>query len=214
MPTIDPTAGTWKRFIVDKNYSIPVPISDVSPQFNQYVEEVAYRTKHRTEQNDMDIAFFAGGFGTEGPSGIWQNILYKESLHRHLSDKKYAHLQKILAFSVADSFYECWKQKYIYWYKRPSMYPNDIKMSMNNPNFPSYPSGHSTISATAYTVLSSLIPEKSAIFKDYAVRAKDSRINAGVHFSFDNENGFALGQKIGNDIINKLELEDIDLIKN
>ena len=111
LPPFAPSAGTWKRFLVEEEYVIPAPPNDIASDYKKYVEEVRSYNKARTQKDAEDIDFFAGGIGTETPAGIWQNIFYEEAKEMNLSNEEYAEMQKILAFSLADSFYECWKQK-------------------------------------------------------------------------------------------------------
>jgi PAP2 superfamily len=86
------------------------------------------------------------------------------------------------------------------------------------PPFPSYVSGHSTFSAAAATVLDSiygtnvtftdpgdptldLTPRHFTGFDQAAQEAGMSRIYGGIHFSFDNTAGLALGTQVGNYVI-------------
>jgi hypothetical protein len=83
------------------------------------------------------------------------------------------------------------------------------------PPFPSYVSGHSTFSAAAAVVLDSiygtnvafidpgdptlnLTPRHYANFDQAAQEAGISRIYGGIHYSFDNTAGLALGTQVGN----------------
>jgi hypothetical protein len=115
----------------------------------------------------------------------------------------------ILAQTLADAFMECWEIKYTYWTKRPDMEDPSIPVAMQNPNFPSYTSGHSTISRAAAEALGVLFPEKREIFIKDAEDARDSRLYAGIHFSYDNNQGFILGQKIGEYIVKKESLTSL-----
>jgi hypothetical protein len=65
------------------------------------------------------------------------------------------------------------------------------------PPFPSYTSGHSTISAAAATVLGSFFPNDAADLAALAEEAKNSRLWAGIHFSLDNEMGALGGGMVG-----------------
>jgi len=65
------------------------------------------------------------------------------------------------------------------------------------PPFPSYTSGHSTISAAAATVLGHLFPADAAGLATMAREAKDSRLWAGIHFPIDNETAATGGRRIG-----------------
>src|SRR5207245_2468798 len=130
------------------------------------------------------INFWGGTPGTDSPSGIWQNQLYKtiksdlpkDSLQ---ADKTYAAIQMDIAQAMSDAFMECWKVKYSYWTARPTMRIPGLQTAMDNPNFPSYISGHSTISKAAADVLSVLVPKYQMQWEAMASEARDSRLSAG-----------------------------------
>ena len=65
------------------------------------------------------------------------------------------------------------------------------------PPFPSYTSGHSTISTAAATVLGYLFPADEAALSERAEEAQRSRLWAGIHFPLDNEMGALGGGMIG-----------------
>jgi hypothetical protein len=202
-----PRAGEWKRWILtDLKYDVPAP-----PVFNsaEDLAELKIVKKAASERDafwNEKIIFWQGIPGTEAPAGIWQNIMFQSVKDTNLDDLSFAKEQKILAQSIADSFLECWKVKFVYWTARPSMRIPGLVTSMPDPPFPSYLSGHSTISRTAAEVLSKLYPEKKDYWLTMADEAKQSRLYAGIHFDVDNQQGAILGQKISADIINTLNL--------
>ncbi len=115
----------------------------------------------------------------------------------------------ILSQTIADAFIEAWKIKYTYWTKRPSMVDTTISTSMPNPSFPSYVSGHATISRAGSEVLSVMFPQYRTVWGDMALQAKNSRLWAGIHFPYDNEVGANLGRQIGEDTAKVLELAPV-----
>jgi hypothetical protein len=121
-----------------------------------------------------------------------------------MTEEEFAYRQMILAQTLSDAFMECWKVKYIYWTKRPDMVNTTIHTAMPNPPFPSYVSGHSTISFAAATVLGYFFPNKKEMYLQNAEEAKNSRLWAGIHFSYDNEEGKKLGRQVGEEVIKTL----------
>lgn len=164
-------------------------------------------TAKRTPAEGQVINFWGGTPGTEQPAGIWQNVMFEQVKSKNISEEEYSKTQSILAQSVADSFMECWKVKYTYWTQRPDMADPTINTFMKDPNFPSYVSGHSTVSRTASDVLGAIFPDKAETFLNDAKAARDSRLYAGIHFDIDNQEGFSLGHQVGKFIINKLSLD-------
>jgi hypothetical protein len=204
-----PTAGSWQRWIVpeDTDFAVPAP-----PEYNSKEDlEQLVIAKDAAMKRDAEwnkkIIFWQGIPGTESPAGIWQNVFYEQVKDARFSDEKYSHDQKLLAQTIADAFLECWKVKYIYWTARPDMRIPGLVTSMPDPAFPSYLSGHSTISAAAATVLGVLVPQKKVYWMTMAEEARDSRLYAGIHFEIDNTNGFALGKKIGTVVLAQLRLQ-------
>lgn len=205
---IEPAAGSWQRWIVrDENFSVPTPPVYGSSEYKEALGVVKNSMNINNTQAKA-INFWGGAPGTEAPAGIWQNRLRTVTQQDGVTDKEYAYIQMVLAQSLADAFMECWKIKYTYWTKRPSMGDPTIDLIwMANPNFPSYVSGHSTISFTAATVLGTLLPQYADIWNRDAEEAKNSRLWSGIHFSHDNEEGKALGKRVGEVIIDKLDLQ-------
>jgi membrane-associated phospholipid phosphatase len=64
------------------------------------------------------------------------------------------------------------------------------------PNHPSYPSGHSCVSAAAATVLKELFPERGAEVDGWVEEAGLSRLYAGIHYRFDITAGADLGRAV------------------
>ena len=75
------------------------------------------------------------------------------------------------------------------------------------PNFPSYISGHSTISAAAAVVLGELFPRDQRFFRQQAEEAAMSRLWAGIHFRHDNDQGLALGRQVGERVVRRMRHE-------
>jgi len=206
-----PNAKDGSRFIIDEGftYTVPPPPEFMSSLYMEELEKVKEASLNRTPEQSEAINFWGGIPGTEAPAGIWQNRLWSVSQKHNLDDHEYAYVQMILAQAIADSFMECWDVKYEYWTKRPDMADPTIQTAMDNPPFPSYVSGHSTNSYTAATVLSHFFPSDADIYMADAEEAKNSRLWAGIHFAYDNDEGAKLGTAIGNYVIEKLSLESV-----
>lgn len=200
-----PRAGEWLRwnFPNDTKFDVPAPIDINSEDFKRQ------KAENIIAQNNYNVLYtnainrWGGTPGTEAPAGIWQNNLWDVIKTKSYTDKEYSKIQTILSTSIADSFIECWKVKYTYWFARPSQIISELKLLpfMDNPNFPGYVSGHSTISATAATILSKYVPEYKDRWISDAIEAKNSRLWARIHFPMDNEEGYKLGVKIGDKIL-------------
>jgi hypothetical protein len=206
-----PQAVKLTPFIIDETFAYQVPPPPVygSAEFKAGLNEVKLAAERRTPEQGALINFWGGVPGTEAPAGIWQNRLRDVTKKYNLTNEEYAYAQMILAQTLADSFRECWRTKFVYQTKRPDMTDPTIPLAMANPPFPSYVSGHSTISFSAATVIAQMFPkEKEVVFSD-ALAAKNSRLHAGIHFPYDNDEGEKLGNAVGEFVIQKLNLHKI-----
>lgn len=210
---LEPRAGEWKRWVVEGDFNTPAPPEFGSEEDQKQIALTYLRSAQRDATWVDKINFWGGVPGTEGPAGIWLNVSYP-IIKAHLVNNSSADQENILAKqqsiltqTLADAFIECWKVKYTYWTARPDMRDKNINTAMADPLFPSYVSGHSTISKAAADVLAKLYPTEQDRFENMAMEARDSRIYAGIHFEIDNEAGFNLGTEVAGQIISKLGLK-------
>jgi membrane-associated phospholipid phosphatase len=115
----------------------------------------------------------------------------------------------VLNTTQADAFIACWSAKYTHWTKRPvtlirSLLDPEYLSLIPSPPFPAYPSGHSTTSGAASTVLAALFPARSRELAAMADEAAISRLYGGIHYRFDNDAGLALGRRIGTVTLRRL----------
>ena len=135
----------------------------------------------------------------------------------------------LVAVSLFDAFIACWDVKYKVNYIRPVTAIQQLMAPswdpvLQTPPFPEYPSGHSVISMASAAVLTSIYGDKFGYtdnvekpygvdnrsytsFYDAASEAAVSRLYGGIHFREAIENGSALGKKIGNYIVQKINLK-------
>jgi PAP2 superfamily len=162
----------------------------------------------------------AGATGT--PPGHWIAIVSQIARKDGLSLAEAAEAYARVGIAVHDAFIECWNTKYVYNLQRPVTYINDNidggwMPYIVTPNFPSYTSGHSTQSGAAASVLTDMFsvkrfkdithidhallpPQKPRTFESFreaAAEAAVSRLHGGIHFRFDNDDGLASGECIG-----------------
>ncbi len=163
------------------------------------------------------------------PAGHWMNIVgiaAKEAKADFPTTvQAYAHT----AIALFDAFISCWDEKFRSNYIRPETAINkylssDWQPYIQTPPFPSYTSGHATISAAAAEVMTSIFGNKLSFtdtsltefgikerpvksFRDAAQEAAMSRLYGGIHYRFDNEVGNASGAKLGEYIVQKLQFK-------
>jgi hypothetical protein len=153
------------------------------------------------------INYWAGSRGPE--SGNWIAILnnyLKKLPSQPFSINQILFIRSIAAMGNVDATIAVFDSKYSYWIKRPHMRDPSIREMVFCPKHPSFPSAHSTCSGTLATLLSHYLPENSDEWRRLAIEAGQSRIWAGIHYVFDNEEGLIQGEKVGKSILNHLQL--------
>ena len=161
------------------------------------------------------------------PGGHWlaiaQLCLKEKKADFYTSLKTYA----LTALALHEGFISCWDEKY----HSASVRPETVIAAkidkqwhpyLVTPAFPSYTSGHSTISATAGEILTDLfgenfkfrdttekefnLPVRSfSSFRQATLEASGSRLFAGIHFRSDCEQGNLQGIKVGQLVLRKLK---------
>ena len=152
------------------------------------------------------------------PPGHWLQIAMNIIGHAKLSTEKTVDVLMRLGTGMADAFIGCWISKYVYNAVRPITYVRRVmdpkfETVVNTPPFPEFPSGHSTQSAAAATVLTAVFGDNFAFddntdeadglkprsFKSFWAAANEagiSRLYAGIHYRAAIELGAAQGKCI------------------
>jgi len=192
-----PMCGTWKTWFVRSGSQImpEPPYALGSPQDLADVAQVLDVALHRTPEQVAAVHKWAD----RSPPAIWCGMLNDEITARQLSLRQAARAHAFLNTAMYDAFVVCWCAKYLYWTARPFMRITDPAFTtvIPTPNFPTYTSGHSTISAAAAAVMGEAFPDKAGYFKDQAAEAAMSRLWGGIHFAHDNDQGLLGGARVG-----------------
>ena len=163
------------------------------------------------------------------PPGHWMNIvgIASEKANADFATTVMAYAETSIA--LFDAFIACWDEKYRSNYVRPETVINkyidpDWRPYIQTPPFPSYIGGHSTISAAAAEVMTSIFGNNLSFtdtsllefgiknreiksFRDASLEASISRVYGGIHYRFDCDNGNKTGKKVGEFIVQKLHLK-------
>jgi hypothetical protein len=142
------------------------------------------------------------GAGTYSPPGHWNDVALEYVRDAHFSEVRAARVFALMNMAMHDAAVGCWEAKFHYFNPRPSQLDASIKTQIGLPNFPSYPSGHSTFSAAASSVLSYLFPSGAAGFGAMRDEAGISRLYGGIHFPSDIEAGKSHGNRIATYTLN------------
>jgi membrane-associated phospholipid phosphatase len=195
----DPLAGTWKTWVLPSGDALrpPPPRASGTLEWKAELAGVQAAVANRTPEQAAAAEFWAGGPGTVTPAGLWIEIARELIARDGLDTIEAATILAVASVAMADAFTCCWDTKFTYWTARPVSVDPTLDVLIVTPPFPSYTSGHSTISAAAATVLGDYFPDDAADLAAKAVEAKTSRLWAGIHFGLDNETGAAGGKQVG-----------------
>lgn len=195
----EPQAGRWRPWMLASGdqYRPPPPPPYQSPAWQAELVAVQEAVARRTPEQEAAVQFWAGGPGTVTPAGLWIEIARDLIVRDGLDATHASRVLALTSVAMADSFICCWDAKYTYWTARPITADPTLDVLIPTPPFPSYTSGHSTISTAAATVLGYLFPADEVDLTAKATEAKSSRLWAGIHFPIDNEMGALGGGMIG-----------------
>jgi membrane-associated phospholipid phosphatase len=178
-----------------------------SADFNTALAEIRHISDTRTALQTQIAAFWALNAGTPTASGFWLSVPTDSGwvANHHLSERQTTHLYALLSATMMDATIGCWDAKLTYWLIRPWKADPGITVvaAVGKPNHPSYPSGHSCVSSSAASVLTSFFPEKRAQLDAMVVQAGLSRMYGGIHYRFDIEAGQQLGRSVAQFTIKK-----------
>lgn len=197
-PPLAPMAGEmlpWTMANVAE-FDPPPPPAFGSPEFQAALAEVRSISDERTAEMIRIARFYEYGPGTSSPAGQYVGLAAELIVRHGLGEREAARTFAILGVAMADAGIACWRAKYRYWLLRPSHADPAITVPIGLPNFPAYPSGHSSFSGAAEVVLGTLFPADAAELHRFAEENGLSRIYGGVHYSFDNTAGLELGRRI------------------
>ena len=153
------------------------------------------------------------------PPGHWIAIAMQILEAQNAPADRRAEVLALLGITLADAFIACWRAKFEYDLLRPVTYIRRLidktwEPLLITPPFPEYPSGHSTQSGAAATVLTALFGEgfafNDATHVDEGMDARDypdfwtaaheagrSRLYGGIHFRAGVERGLEQGACVG-----------------
>jgi membrane-associated phospholipid phosphatase len=196
---LDPLAGTWKPWVLERGDTMrpSAPPAYGSPAWEAELLAVQAAVANRTREQVDAVNFWAGALGTVTPAGLWNEIARDLILRDSLDTSHAAQALAMMNVAIADAFICCWDAKFTYWTARPITVDPSLNVLIPTPPFPSYTSGHSTISAAAATVLGHVFPPDAEALNEMATEAKNSRLWAGIHFPIDNDMGATGGAQVG-----------------
>lgn len=223
-PPLPPTFSKDTNSIFFKNakevYDTGVALTDEQKDIARYWDDNPFVMEHSGH------LMFANKKIT--PAGHWMGITAIACQQSQTDAVKTAKAYAVVATALYDGFISCWDEKYRSSYIRPvtvineSIDPTWLPF-LQTPPFPEYPSGHSTITRAAATVLTKMFGDHFSFqdtsdleyigmqrhftsFVQAADEASISRFYGGIHYRNSVNIGAAEGKEVGEQIIKKLQL--------
>jgi membrane-associated phospholipid phosphatase len=195
----DALAGGWRTWVIPSGdaYRPAPPPAVGSAAFNVDLEDLRRLSTSRTEA-EANIARY---WASESPSSRWEVYMQQEIDQRHLGPVHAARALALASVATYDAMVACWDAKFHYWMERPITADPTLHTAFSTPPFPSYPSGHSTLSSAVGEVFAELFPDAAATYRAKAEEASLSRMIAAVHYRFDVLAGEELGRAVGEAVV-------------
>jgi hypothetical protein len=220
-----PKWGENRPFAMETGNGCPLPppptySEEKGSDFYKEAQEVYDTVRNLTPEQRAIARFWSDDpMLSPTPPGHWIVIGLKILDERKASAADHADLMARLGVTLADAFIGCWHSKFEYDLLRPITYIKRVidpkwEPILITPPFPEYPSGHSTQSGAAATVLTAFFGENYAFtdnahekdklpnrsfgsFWEAAEEAGVSRLYGGIHFRAAIDRGLDQGRCIG-----------------
>jgi membrane-associated phospholipid phosphatase len=189
------TAANWKPLLLNSpgEFRPPPPPTCDSPEVT--AQALTVRNFPRTFVTSYKAFYWQSPEGLNTwPYRYADKWMFEEKLDQN--PPRVARAYALIASVLFDAFIASQDGKFTYWYIRPNQLDPAITPLFPVPNFPSYPSNHSTFSAARAEMLAYLFPEHADFIRAVGKEAGDSRIWAGIHFPMDNDAGVQLGRSV------------------
>jgi membrane-associated phospholipid phosphatase len=234
-PALAPQWGSVTPFSLQSGsqFRPPPPPALTSPEytadFNQVKDVGALDSTTRTA-DQTEAALFWQAIVTPNSLvfGMWDQVAQQVAIAKGNSLVENARLFALLHLTMADAQIAAWDAKYTYNFWRPVTAIRAADTDGNpdtnpdpnwsplfpTPNYPSYPSGHATVSGGSATVLASYfgsdaipftlsfeglpgVTRSYASFSAAEAEAGMARVWGGIHYGFEITAAHAMGEAIG-----------------
>jgi membrane-associated phospholipid phosphatase len=191
------TATGWRTLLLSSadQFRPPLPPACDSAEGQAQVAAV------KDSQSQRNFTRISKAFYWQMPDGlsVWpyryaDKWMFEDGLDRN--PPRAARVYALLSALQYDAFIASQDGKFAYWYPRPPQLDPSIVPLFAVPNFPSYPSNHSTFSAARAEMLAYLFPTRADAARAIGTEAGESRIWAGIHYPMDNVAGVNLGHSV------------------
>lgn len=226
---LQPYWGSNRAFVAANNDPSVLPVylpefsTDESSDFYAYAFET-YEAVNNATTDQINIAqWWADGANTITPPGHSISLMAQTLEETEAKLDEAALVFSLLGMSLSDAFLACWESKYIHNVLRPIHYIHDHidagwATTVGTPPFPEYVSGHSSQSGAMGAIMTHFFGEDYAFSDDTyagefgesrsfdsfwhaANEAAVSRLYGGIHYTFSNDEGLYLGERVADNIL-------------
>ena len=220
------------RLMVAKSLDGSAPVAppnyseDPTSDYYKMVSEIYDVSQALTPEQKAIAIYYRDnpGFGGGHYLSILKQVLVQENPKLDFTAYAYAKA----SISIIDAGIGCYKIKYQYNQQRPIKYIREVlghgswNTVFPTPNFPDFPSAHSTIAGAFGEIMKDLFgsdyhftdhtydylgmpPRTFTSFDAMTQEIGDSRVYAGIHYRLSCERGAQQGRKIGQNIIHSVK---------
>jgi PAP2 superfamily len=226
-----PQFATMTPWVLQRpsQFRLPPPLVLTSPEYATDYNELKtmgiFSGSSRSDDQSELALFWAGNTPL-----YWNRIASQISVARSLRLSENAHLFALMNVAMADAGIACWdgKYRYVFWRPITAIRAGDTDNNpgtdpdpawipwldyfpAGTPAHPEYPSGHSTVSGAAASVLASAFGDDTpftvtsevrpgtrafASFSAATAEIADARVFGGIHFRTSCTRGNSLGQAV------------------
>ncbi|MDQ0884613.1 vanadium-dependent haloperoxidase [Peribacillus sp. V2I11] len=211
---VTPLAGSWSLVYLKRdrngNFLDPngrkIQLTITNPNRIDFERElrIVQKTLEKLTPNQKKIAIY---YLTGAPTKQWTPVIDRLIDTYGVGPTDAARILASVQGAINDTMIIVWDLKYRWNVARPNQYDQKLRTLLCTPRFPTYPSGHATLSGCAQVVLSYFFPKEAKKLQKIADNDALSTLYAGVHFPADIDEGLKLGRYIGTVIVNHLKTQ-------
>jgi hypothetical protein len=194
---IEPTAGTWKTWVVPAVSKIRLPAPPAASASAAEIQTIKSLMAETNSDTKTQIAYWDAG----APGYRWMELASQQMLAQNVAAPLFTRGMALVSVAIYDATVAAWDSKYAYNRVCPSAMDSSIKPLVVIPNDPCYPSERAVAAGAASVVMAYLFPTMAETYTDLAEEATRSRVFAGASFPSDATAGLQLGRQIGQMVV-------------
>ena len=194
---VEPSAGTWKTWVVPAVNQIRLVAPPSAATSAVEIQTIKSLMAEATADTRAQVAYWDAG----PPGYRWMQLASQQMLAQNVAAPLFTRGMALLSVAMYDSTIAAWDSKYAWNRLPPSAMDSSIKPLTTIPNVPSYPSEQAVVAGAASVVMAYLLPAMGETYTDLAEEAARSRVFAGAAFPSDVAAGLQLGRQVGQMVI-------------